>query len=185
MRFIPHLAPLLALPLLACPMRERSKVREESLKTPAPVAQPVPGAGPITAYVRRIFKDSRGQLWLGSNGEGVYRYTGVELLRTATAEGLAGDQVRGIMEDRLGRVWIATDQGLSRFDSSIKGIVNSTVEDGLGASAVWCVHEAVDGTIWAGTTAGACRFDGQRFIPFDLRTADMTAPFAPSVLCIA
>ncbi len=185
MKFMPHVAMLVALPLLACPMREHSKVREESPKTPAPVAQPVPGDGPTTAYVRRIYEDSRGQLWLGSNGEGVYRYTGVELLRTSTKEGLAGDQVRGILEDRQGCVWIATDQGLSRFDSSMTRIVNFTAQDGLGAAAVWCVHEATDGTIWAGTTAGACRFDGQSFIPFDLRTADMAAPFAPSVLCIA
>jgi len=158
----------------------------------APVAQvlmgrTVPGDGQITAYVRRIFEDGRGHYWFGSNGEGVYRYDGENLVQFTMQEGLAGEQVTGIMEDRRGRVWIATDSGLSRFDpadTTTSMFVNYTTKDGLSADAVWSIHEALDGTIWAGTTAGACRYEGKAFTPFNMRVDGTMTERAPWVLCI-
>jgi ligand-binding sensor domain-containing protein len=180
---------LVSVVIVACgPVGERAPVEAGT----APVAQvlmgrTVPGDGPITAYVRRILEDGRGHYWFGSNGEGVYRYDGENLVQFTVQEGLAGEQVTGIIEDRKGRVWIATDGGLSRYDPSdttTATFVNYTTKDGLSADAVWSIYEARDGTIWAGTTAGACRYDGKAFMPFDMRVDGTMAERAPWVLCI-
>lgn len=44
----------------------------------------------IAKYVRRIFEDSRGNLWFGTNALGVCRYDGDTLVYFSTYNGLSG-----------------------------------------------------------------------------------------------
>lgn len=162
---------------------------------PAPAARTgvgkeVTGDGQLTAYVRRIFQDSRGRYWFGSNGEGIYRYDGSKLEVFGTNEGLAGSQVTGILEDRNGRIWISTDGGVSRYDGT--SFTNYTRKDGLPSNNCWSIFEARDGTIWVGTTTGPCRarpgaasgVDGTAFVPLALPLADMQDQPGFWVACI-
>lgn len=134
--------------------------------TPLRLGERVEGAVQITAIVRRIFEDSRGHLWIGSNDEGIFRYDGESLIRFSEADGLAGWQITGILEDSKGRIWISTNGGVSRFDG--QAFVSYTAQDGLSADRVWSLFQDRDGTLWAGTAGGLCRFDGERFAPIDL-----------------
>ncbi|MDL2211210.1 response regulator, partial [Bacteroides sp. OttesenSCG-928-M17] len=77
-------------------------------------------------------------LWIGSNGYGIYRYEtdkekeGKEsFIAYTTEQGLINNNVRGILEDNRGRLWISTNNGLSSFDPTTKCFTNYTKEDGL------------------------------------------------------
>ncbi len=135
---------------------------------------PAPDA--VSAFVRRIFQDSRGDLWFGTNGDGVARFDGASLTYHSTAEGLGGTAVRGIVEDRAGDVWFATSGGVTRYDG--RSFVCHTVADGLGHDDVWSLLVTRDGTLWVGTYDGACRFDPKtgRFTPFPLPPAPRLDP---------
>ncbi len=139
----------------------------------------VVGYGQLTGYVRRIFQDSRGHYWFGSNGDGIYRYNGTSLEVFSIDEGLAGSQVTGILEDRKGHIWISTSGGVSRFDPSTalgtggSSFTNYTKKDGLPSDGCWSIFEARDGTIWVGTAAGPSHFDGKSFIPLVLPTGNV------------
>jgi ligand-binding sensor domain-containing protein len=117
-----------------------------------------PGPQAISEFVRRIFQDSKGNLWFGTNGDGVCVYERPLLTYYSTRQGFGGDAVRGIVEDGDGNVWFATSGGITRYDGA--GYVNFTVEDGLSHDDVWSLLIDREGTIWAGTFGGACRFDG-------------------------
>ncbi len=147
----------------------------------AAIGKRVEGDGQLTAYVRRIFQDSKGRYWFGSNGDGIYRYapgsaSAAGVLEVFTMkDGLAGMQVTGILEDRAGHIWIATDGGVSRYDGS--AFTTYTTHDGLPVHGCWSIFEARDGTIWVGTAAGVCRSrsgaasaEGPFFEPFALPT---------------
>ncbi len=123
----------------------------------------------IGEYVRRIFLDADDHLWFGTNGYGVCRFDGEELACFGPREGLAGHQVTGIIQDRQGDVWIATNGGVSRFDGA--GFTNYAEQSGLNEPYAWTIVEQSDGTIWVGTLGGAYRFDGERFSRFDLPEA--------------
>lgn len=50
------------------------------LAAPAPAQDPPPVAVQISEFVRRIFQDSRGDMWFGTNGDGVIRYDGTSFV---------------------------------------------------------------------------------------------------------
>jgi len=117
--------------------------------------------GQIAEYVRRVFQDKRGGLWFGTNGEGIAHYDGVVLEYFTTADGLAGDQVTAIMEDKEGHLLIATDGGISKYEAG--KFHNYTTKHGLNHNYVWSLFQDSKGALWAGTVEGLCRFDGTKF----------------------
>lgn len=157
---------LLLIPLMACGAADGQNTRTEEQAAPAAhtaIGKKVVGDGQLTEYVRRIFQDSKGHYWFGSNGDGIYRYAGTRLEVFSTEEGLAGDQVTGILEDRTGAIWIGTDGGVSRFDGNV--FTNYTMKDGLPSNGCWSIFEARDGTIWVGTAEGPCRYEAATTAP--------------------
>jgi ligand-binding sensor domain-containing protein len=128
----------------------------------------------ISEYVRRIFEDSRGNLWFGTGSDGICRYDGNTLVYFSTQDGLSGKQVTGIVEDQRGNIWVSTIGGISMYDG--KRFTNFTEQDGLPSNAVWSLYEDSRGTIWAGTLNGLCKYTpgkGAKFCPFALPQADV------------
>ena len=68
--------------------------------------------------------------------------------RFARADGLSGDSVTSLGEDREGNVWVATTEGIDCFRDS-RMVTYSSLE-GLSANQIGSVLAARDGTIWAG-----------------------------------
>ena len=128
-----------------------------------PSRQPDPQR--ISNFIRRIFQDSRGHLWFGTNGDGVCRHDGESLEYFSLAQGFGGVAVRGIVEDGNGNVWFGTEGGLTRYDGVT--FTNYTEKDGLINNDVWSLMVDTEGTIWIGTLSGACRFDGEKFTKFN------------------
>ena len=65
------------------------------------------------------------------------------------ADGLPDDRVEDLLEDREGTLWIATVEGLSRFDGT--HFRNFTTEHGLPNNYVNCICEDRKGHLWLGT----------------------------------
>ena len=67
------------------------------------------------------------------------------------SDGLSSNQVRAIIQDRFGYVWMGTDQGLDRYDGTV--FRNYVLGDSFRGSTVLSLHE--DGpVIWIGTDKG-------------------------------
>jgi len=68
--------------------------------------------------VRAIHEDSSGTLWIGTYGGGLNCLDPRTrtFTRYGVQHGLPGHVVYGITEDRLGRLWLSTNHGLTRFD---------------------------------------------------------------------
>ena len=96
---------------------------------------------PISEFVRRIFQDKSGNLWFGTNGDGVARYNGKSLDYFSVNEGFGGVAVRGIIEDNDGNIWFGTERGLTKYDGS--SFVNFTEKDGLNNDNIWSLLEVI------------------------------------------
>ncbi|GAB1596528.1 hybrid sensor histidine kinase/response regulator [Lysobacter claricitrinus] len=69
------------------------------------------------------------------------------------ADGLPSNRINGIAQDRAGYLWVATSDGLARFDGV--GFRVWRVEQGLHDNFVWTVHVDAADRVWIGTrTAG-------------------------------
>ncbi len=72
--------------------------------------------------IRCLFRDSKGQMWVGTSGAGLNRcepsddYSTLKYEHFGTSEGLANDMVQAILEDKSGQLWVGTEYGISRFN---------------------------------------------------------------------
>lgn len=65
--------------------------------------------------VGTILEDRRGHLWFTVTNGGVVRYDGTVFQRLTERDGLPSDDVRGLLQDLDGAVWIATGRGAVRY----------------------------------------------------------------------
>ena len=84
-------------------------------------------------YIFCLHEDSEGGIWVGTLGGGLNlldREQGT-FAHFNRADGLAGNQVLGILEDGSGNLWLTTSEGLSRFSPQEKQFRNYDASDGL------------------------------------------------------
>lgn len=111
--------------------------------------------------VRNVFRDREGALWIGTEGRGAYRQVGQRLIHYSATEGLVNNFIRAFLQGRDGSVWIATDEGVSRWRP--EGITNYQMRDGLAYFSTRSLLEDRHGDIWIGTDRGVSRLHGDRF----------------------
>ena len=121
-----------------------------------------------------ILKDKKGNVWFGTQAEGICRFNG-KTLTWFKEKGLSGPAVLGLFEDSKGTVWFGNNgAGLFRYDGTT--LVNFTEEKGLGnadfsvsskpglgtLARVYAINEDTNGNIWIGTVdAGVWKYDGK------------------------
>lgn len=128
-----------------------------------------PTAGiPIPA----IFEDKDGAIWIGAATDsakaGLYRFANGQQTLYRTTEGLVDNNVRRIMQDSHGALWIGTYGGLSVFKDG--KFTNYTTENGLTHNYVREIYEASDRAIWLGTYGGGLlRLKDGKFVAITTR----------------
>jgi ligand-binding sensor domain-containing protein len=77
--------------------------------------------------------------------------------RFTRSDGLSGDAVSSLFEDREGNIWVATVDGLDRFRNF--AVATISIEQGLSSRGVSSILAAKDGTVWLGTDYGLNRWN--------------------------
>ncbi|MCH7656946.1 MAG: SpoIIE family protein phosphatase [Bacteroidetes bacterium] len=106
---------------------------------------------PVSTVLTMI-QDSRGYLWLGTQGGGVSRFDGYNFINFNSEKGLANNTIRTILEDSKGNLWFGTDDGISFYDGYSFRTINK--DDGLSGTLVVKIYEDKQNNIWAGTDEG-------------------------------
>jgi PAS domain S-box-containing protein len=128
-------------------------------------ALPLPGAR-LRAHAVRLLRDRSGGLWIGTAGRGLLHVRAGRTDIFARADGLSGDFVSRLFEDREGNIWVATTDGLDRFREF--AAATFSVGQGLSSSNAASVLAARDGSVWLGTPSGLNRLHHGR--PMAART---------------
>jgi len=81
--------------------------------------------------VSSILQDRKGTIWVGGFGLNKYIPADETFVHYTKADGLADNEVMGILEDKSGKLWISTKNGLSRFDPQTQCFQNFFLKDGL------------------------------------------------------
>lgn len=112
--------------------------------------------------ITTIFEDSKQRLWFGSEDGGFCRYDEKTetFKRITTADGLLSNVVHKIVEDRYGRLWISTNNGIACYDTESGKIENYNTQNGL-LSRQFNYNSglaASDGKIYFGNISGMISF---------------------------
>ena len=113
-------------------------------------------------------QDHLGQVWIGTYLNGLYRFSTGDLKEQshylcADKEGLAGNIIRNIYQDKKQNLWIGTDQGLSLLTADQLHLENPRFinfkhdkEDAnsISHNYILSILESSKGELWIGTLGG-------------------------------
>jgi signal transduction histidine kinase/ligand-binding sensor domain-containing protein len=109
-----------------------------------------------------FYEDRQGNLWIGTQEEGLYRLQKQSIRSYTREQGLVDRDTYATYQDRSGAVWVgAWHSGLSRFADG--KFTSYTMADGLPDELVTALFEDRDGRFWVGTHGGLSIFDHGRF----------------------
>lgn len=108
--------------------------------------------GTVTA----IAENASGDLWIGTEKNGVFHFRGSQQIEHFTFENTAGglrsNNISAIFVDREGVIWIGTNRGACRFDPSSP--FNQTISENGNSNFVRSLFKSGAGQILAGTNRG-------------------------------
>ncbi|MDX2151433.1 MAG: two-component regulator propeller domain-containing protein [Bryobacteraceae bacterium] len=110
-----------------------------------------------------LLRDREGALWIGTVDRGLKHLHHGRMDTFTKSDGLSGNVIFSLFEDREENVWVATSGGLDRF----RRLPVSTLSDrqGLATSGALAVAAAPDGSVWISGTGGLTRWlNGQTTI---------------------
>ncbi|RPI64895.1 MAG: hybrid sensor histidine kinase/response regulator [Ignavibacteriales bacterium] len=92
-----------------------------------------------------------------------------------TDDGLSNNKISDIIQDKTGFIWLATDDGLNRFDGYSFKVYRHKPNDNTSISnnSVWTLFEDRAGFIWIGTKSGVLnRYDPNtdRFTSWEIKS---------------
>jgi len=120
--------------------------------------------------IKNVFIDHNANIWMGTDDEGMYCLNPVtkkmDNYQTDPKNkgSICGNNIKQIIEDRNGIIWVATFSGLSRFDLISKTFTNYTMNKNdpgaISSPGLNCIMADHNGVIWAGGyRGGLSRFD--------------------------
>jgi ligand-binding sensor domain-containing protein/class 3 adenylate cyclase len=120
-----------------------------------------------TDDVSRLFQDSEGTLWIGTNGGGLCALRKGRFDVYGVRDGLASGEISALHEDRDGNLWVGTKSaGLVRMHGG--KFEAYTVKEGLSENGVWSLFEDREGSLWVGTFGGGLnRLKDEKFTTYD------------------
>ena len=113
-----------------------------------------------------VAPDPQGGVWIGSEGQGLFRVTRDEQVRRwTTKDGLPHNSISALMVDQDGTVWAGTFGGGVAVvrDNRVVRVINA--KTGLAADQIASLHRDPSGAVWIGTARGL-----NRLVEYSVRT---------------
>ncbi|MFT2007167.1 two-component regulator propeller domain-containing protein [Pontibacter sp. 13R65] len=128
--------------------------------------------------INSFYIDKAGTMWLGTTSEGVYKINeqkGIfKVFRHDPAKpaSLSNNIITTIYEDRQGRVWIGTRNGLNLANQKYGTFRTYSERHGLPSNTINSIQEDEQGNLWLGTNEGLSCFNPDQGTFQNFRTED-------------
>jgi ligand-binding sensor domain-containing protein/two-component sensor histidine kinase len=99
--------------------------------------------------IQCLLVDRAGQLWIGTDGAGILRYTDGRFTAVTRRAGNSTDAVRSISEDADGNLWLGTRGGLGRLNHGHATWFTEAAGFTNTSKSTWSVATDSNGRVWA------------------------------------
>ncbi|WP_339134561.1 MAG: two-component regulator propeller domain-containing protein [Candidatus Electrothrix sp. GW3-4] len=127
--------------------------------------------------VRSLLNDKQGNLWVGTNDSGLFRFHNNIFTHFNMQDGLPSDSVRRLFEDSNGGLWIGTTSGVAYFNGKV--FQRFTSPEALNTKLVNFICQDTDDNIWVGISQKdgvyIRRKDADQFMPYQGALSSLTA----------
>jgi ligand-binding sensor domain-containing protein/two-component sensor histidine kinase len=115
-----------------------------------------------------IKEDKKGNLWIGTYGDGLYCFNQKSFFRIDPNHELYKQTIFDIYFDNE-TYWIATlNQGIKQYNLQTKSFTSLTEKEGLSNNHVRSIIQDNSGSFWFGTSGGGvCNYLGKKFTTYD------------------
>lgn len=122
---------------------------------------------------RTLVEDSKGNMWVGTYGQGLYVFDrNLKLVRKFyKGQGIHSNSINHLFRDKSNNIWIATNEGLAL--QSVNKQLGHFERIVIPGSDAWltvnAVAEDANGNLWCSTGLGLLRYlpDEKRFLSYD------------------
>jgi signal transduction histidine kinase/ligand-binding sensor domain-containing protein/DNA-binding response OmpR family regulator len=118
-------------------------------------------------FITTIFKDSRGNIWVGTPDQGLYFYNKFKdefvnfSVQPGNPNSIIDNYIISITEDSDGDLWIGTSSGICRFDSEDQLFFDMTEEIELPNRFINGLVFDHNSDLWISTNKGITRYNTQ------------------------
>ncbi len=125
--------------------------------------------GLVNENVKTIIEDVEGNLFLGTDGGGLIKFTDEDFISYTEADGLNNSIVMSIIESPKGTLWLSTyGSGICKKEGNLHSFYDE--KDGLGNNTVWFSTIDYKNRVWFGTSNGFSVLDGEKFKTYNAKT---------------
>ncbi len=111
-----------------------------------------------------LFRARNGALWMGTFRSGLWRVVNGKAEHYTQADGLSGNNVTSIFEDRGGSIWVTTTEGVDQFRA--QPVIRFGAREGLSADRPGNLFVTRTGELWVANVNGVDAFrDGRLLTP--------------------
>lgn len=101
-----------------------------------------------------MFRDIEGNIWIGTDGKGLWKFAGTSVVSYSQKDGLASELVLSISQNAQGEFVFGTyNAGVTLFTSS-GSIDYSSKNSNIVDNTVWTIRKDNEDNLWLGTSRG-------------------------------
>lgn len=154
--------------------------KKEAIKEVQASQPPENNIAPGFGDMRCNLQDKNGNLWIGTRGDGLYKYDGQSFQQFTIKDGLDCNNIYCLLEDKSGKIWVGTEVGLCCYDGKTFTQVHIPLPKSLPPNKnsyyqthwVYSMLQAKDGKLWFVTIDGVYTYDGNSFTLFPVNEAE-------------
>ena len=130
----------------------------------------LPTDGFDNEYIMCLYEDKLGQIWIGTDGGGIYILNNYQIVKKiSTQEGLAGNVIFKITQDKYENFWICTGTGITMLKTEIENnfrntvIHNITSSEGLLSDSIFQMIPDQNNIVWMISNRGIASVPFENF----------------------